>query len=136
MSSATATRSPATPATTVKARKRPLTAGRVVLYVFVTLTALAWLFPMVWALLNSFRDYAYTSANGYVSLGGFTFQNYINAWEQGEFTRHFLNSLIITVPAVLLTLFLASCVAFVVARYSFRFNLVLLGLFTAANLLP
>ena len=26
--------------------------------------------------------------------------------------------------------------AFVVARYSFRFNLVLLGLFTAANLLP
>ena len=39
-------------------------------------------------------------------------------------------------PAVLLTLFLASCVAFVVARYSWRFNLLLLGLFTAANLLP
>ena len=53
----------------------------------------------------------------------------------GEFTRHFLNSLYITVPAVLLTLFLASCVAFVVARFSFRF-LILLGLFTAANLLP
>ena len=100
------------------------------------LTALAWLFPVVWALLNSFRDYNYTSVHGYVSLGGFTFQNYIHAWEQGDFTRHFLNSLIITVPAVLLTLFLASCVAFVVARYSFRFNLILLGLFTAANLLP
>ena len=136
MSSATVTRTPATPGTAVKARRRPLTVGRVVLYVFVILTALAWLFPVVWALLNSFRDYAYTSVNGYVSLGGFTFQNYINAWEQGEFTRHFLNSLIITVPAVLLTLFLASCVAFVVARFSFRFNLILLGLFTAANLLP
>ena len=37
---------------------------------------------------------------------------------------------------MLLTLFLASCVAFVVARFSFKFNLVLLGLFTAANLLP
>ena len=136
MSSATVTSSPATPATAVQPRRRPLTAGRVVLYVFVTLTALAWLFPVVWALLNSFRDYNYTSANGYMSLGGFTFQNYLNAWEQGEFTRHFLNSLIITVPAVLLTLFLASCVAFVVARFSFRFNLILLGLFTAANLLP
>ena len=43
-----------------------------------------------------------------MSLGGFTFQNYVNAWEQGDFTRHFLNSLLITVPAVLLTLFLAS----------------------------
>ena len=136
MTSATATRSPATPATAAKPRRRPLTVGRVVLYIFVILTALAWLFPVVWALLNSFRDYEYTSVNGYVSLGGFTFQNYIDAWQQGEFTRHFLNSLIITVPAVLLTLFLASCVAFVVARFSFRFNLVLLGLFTAANLLP
>jgi multiple sugar transport system permease protein len=91
---------------------------------------------VVWALLASFRDYNYTSTHGYASLGGFTLQNYLNAWKQGDFTRHFLNSLIITVPAVLLTLFLASCVAFVVARYSFRFNLVLLGLFTAANLLP
>jgi multiple sugar transport system permease protein len=135
LDSATATRSPATPATAAKPR-RPRTVGRVVLYVFVTLTALAWLFPVVWALLNSFRDYDYTSVHGYVSLGGFTFQNYLDAWEQGEFTRHFLNSLLITVPAVLLTLFLASCVAFVVARFSFRFNLVLLGVFTAANLLP
>jgi len=136
MSSATATRTPATPATAVKARRRRLTVGRVVLYVFVTLTALAWLFPVVWALFNSFRDYDYTSTHGYASLGGFTLQNYVDAWRQGEFTRHFLNSLIITVPAVLLTLFLASCVAFVVARFSFRFNLILLGLFTAANLLP
>ena len=94
MSSATVTRTPATTgATAAKARRRRLTVGRVVLYVFVVATALAWLFPVVWALLNSFRDYDYTSVHGYVSLGGFTFQNYLNAWEQGEFTRHFLNSL-------------------------------------------
>ena len=136
MSSATtATRPQAAASTTTRARRRRSPA-RVVLYVFVTLTALAWLFPVLWALLNSFRDYNYTSLHGYVSLGGFTVENYVHAWQQGEFTRHFLNSLIITVPAVLLTLFLASCVAFVVARYSFRFNLLLLGLFTAANLLP
>ena len=38
--------------------------------------------------------------------------------------------------AKLLTLLLASCVAFVVARFSWRLNLALLGFFTAANLLP
>jgi multiple sugar transport system permease protein len=37
---------------------------------------------------------------------------------------------------VLLTLFLSCCVAFVVSRFSFKFNLALLGMFTAANLLP
>jgi multiple sugar transport system permease protein len=37
---------------------------------------------------------------------------------------------------VLLTLFLSSCMAFVLARFSFKFNLTLLGVFLAANLLP
>lgn len=103
---------------------------------FLLAVSLLWLGPLVLALVNSFRDYAFTAQHGYVSWGGFTLDNYKHAWEQGDFTRHFLNSAIVTIPAVLLTLFLSCCVAFVVARFSFRFNLALLGLFTAANLLP
>ncbi|MGN6300564.1 MAG: carbohydrate ABC transporter permease [Angustibacter sp.] len=114
----------------------PHTGRRVVLYAFLTVMALTWLFPVLWALFNSFRNYDYTSTHGYVSLGGFTLDNYTNAWRQGDFTQHFLNSVIITVPSVLITLLLASCVAFVVARFSFWFNLPLLVMFTAANLLP
>ena len=109
---------------------------RVLLYVFLTVSALVWLFPVVWAVLNSFRDYDYTSTHGYVSLGGYTLDNYTDAWRQGDFTRHFLNSLYITVPVVIVTLFLASCAAFVIARFSFSFNLIMLMVFTAANLLP
>ncbi len=60
----------------------------------------------------------------------------MEAWDRGDFGEGFLNSLIITVPAVVLTLFLASCTAFVLARFSYRFNLTLLGVFLAANLLP
>jgi multiple sugar transport system permease protein len=104
--------------------------------VFLLVVALLWLFPVLWALLNSFRDYAYTAANGYVSLGGWTFQNYVDSWQQADFGRTLVNSAIVTVPAVIITLFLSCCVAFVVARFSFKFNLALLGLFTAANLLP
>lgn len=110
--------------------------ARVVLHVFLVVIALSWLFPVAWAVLNSFRDYAFTAANGYVSFGGFTLENYVNAWERGNFGQSFVNSLLITVPAVLLTLFLASCTAFVLARFSYRFNLTLLAVFLAANLLP
>ncbi|HKJ11502.1 MAG TPA: carbohydrate ABC transporter permease [Ornithinimicrobium sp.] len=116
--------------------KRPLTAGRVVLYAFLTFMALGWLFPFVWALYNSFRDYAYTAANGYVSFGGFTLSNYTDAWTRGDFTQLFLNSAIITIPAVVFTLLLSTMAAFVLARFSFWFNLPMLILFTAANLLP
>ncbi len=112
------------------------TGRRPLLYVFLTLMALAWIFPVFWAILNSFRSYSYTSTHGYVSLGGFTMQNYVHAWQAGDFTQHFINSVIITVPAVAVTLFFASCVAFVIARFSFWFNLPLLIVFTAANLLP
>ncbi len=106
------------------------------LYVILGVMSLAWIFPILWAVFNSFRDYAFTSTNGYVSFGGFTLGNYEKAWQQGNFGQSFKNSVIITVPSVIITLFLASCVAFVVARYSFRLNIVLLMLFTAANLLP
>ena len=104
--------------------------------VIMALLALAWLFPLVWALINSFREYAYTQANGYLSFGGWTTSNYEQAWTQANFGLHMKNSLLITVPAVLLTLLLSSMVAFVLARFSYRFNLALLGVFLAANLLP
>ena len=120
-----------------RASRRPKMRGpRVLLHGFLGLTALVWIFPVAWALYSSFRDYGYTSLHGYASFGGFTTKNFTNAWEQGDFTRHFLNSAIITIPAVFLALLLSAMVAFVVARFSYRFNLALLGMFLAANLLP
>ena len=109
---------------------------RVVLHAFLLVMAVGWLLPLLWGMFNSFRDYDYTTANGYFSFGGFTLDNYAQAWQRGEFGEKFLNSVYITVPAVLLTLLLSSCVAFVLARFGFRLNLALLGLFVAANLLP
>ncbi|MGC4833953.1 carbohydrate ABC transporter permease [Micromonospora vinacea] len=117
-------------------RRRRLTPLRMLLHGFLIVVSLAWLFPIAWAVLTSLRSYDYTAANGYVSFGGWTLDNYVTAWRTAEFGQHFLNSVYITVPAVLLTLFLASCVAFVIARFSWKLNLVLLGVFTAANLLP
>lgn len=101
-----------------------------------TILALAWIFPLFWAVLNSFRNYAYTQTNGYLSFGGWTLDNYIRVWETADLGKYFINSMIITVPAVILTLFLASLAAFVLARFSYRFNLALLAIFLAANLLP
>ncbi|ANP28341.1 ABC transporter permease [Dermabacter vaginalis] len=117
-------------------KKKNLTVSRAFLNVFLMIVALAWLFPLLWALFNSFRDYGYTSQHGYFSFGGFTLDNFVNAWEQGGFTQSFLNSLIITFFAVVFTLALSSCMAFVLARFSFKFNLAMLAFFVAANLLP
>ncbi|MEO5853242.1 MAG: carbohydrate ABC transporter permease [Nocardioides sp.] len=104
--------------------------------VIMLLLALIWLFPLIWAVLNSFRSYTYTQQNGYLSFGGWTLDNYSNVWQNANLGKYFVNSLIITVPAVVLTIFLSSLVAFVLARFTYRFNLTLLAVFLAANLLP
>lgn len=70
---------------------RPLTPRRLALHVVLGATALIWFFPLLWALLNSFRDYSDTATHGYASLGGFTLDNYTNAWARGNFTRTFVN---------------------------------------------
>ncbi len=110
--------------------------SRAVLHAFLIVMSLLWLFPLLYAVMNSLRSYEYTQEHGYLSYGGWTFDNYTTAWERAGFTGKFINTIYITVPGVLLTLFLSSCMAFVLARFSFKFNLALLGVFLAANLLP
>jgi multiple sugar transport system permease protein len=118
-------------------RKRPLGASRVVLHAFLVLTALLWLAPVAWAVFTSFRPYADTAKNGYVSFPeSLTLANYRNAWEFGEIPLHFWNSIIITIPAIVLILLFSSSVAYVVSRFSFWFNVPMLIFFMAANLLP
>jgi multiple sugar transport system permease protein len=53
-----------------------------------------------------------------------------------DIMQYMANSFIVAIPAVFLTLFFGSLMAFVVTRYSFKFNLYMLLLFTAGNLLP
>ncbi len=125
-----------TAATLARARRR-VRPGRILLHGFLIVTAAIWLFPLLWAIYTSFRPYSDTLRNGYVSLPStLNIDNFANAWNQAELPHFYLNTLIVAVPAVILTLFLASMVAFAVARFSFRFNLALLMLFTAGNLLP
>lgn len=118
-------------------RRRPLRLPRVGLHVFLIGTAVLWLAPLAWAVFTSFRPYDDTARNGYVSVPEtLSLANYRNAWEQGQIPLHFVNSMIITLPAIALILIFASSVAFVVSRYSFWFNVPLLIFFMAANLLP
>ena len=126
-----------TAGTRVATRSRRLRLPRVGLHAFLVATAIVWLAPVGWAVFTSFRPYADTAKNGYVSIPHtLSLVNYRNAWSQGQIPLHFWDSMIVTIPAIALILLLASMVAFVVARFSFWFNVPLLIFFMAANLLP
>ncbi|MGW9414780.1 carbohydrate ABC transporter permease [Arthrobacter cupressi] len=106
-------------------------------HIFLAVMAVMWLVPLVWALFTALRPKADTDKYGYFSVGGaFNFDNFVQAWTQGGFSKYFMNSVLITVPSVLLTLLFASMMAFAVSRVSWKFNITLLIMFTAGNLLP
>jgi multiple sugar transport system permease protein len=118
-------------------RRRPLTARRVLLNVFLAGTSLVFLFPLLYAVYTSFRPYAETARYGYFSLPhGLTFGNYTKAWEQSRVLHFLVNTLIIVLPSLVLILLLSSFVAFGLARFRVRGRKGLLILFIAGNLLP
>jgi len=119
------------------AKRRRRRMPRVWLHVFLIITAVLWLAPLLWAVFTSFRPYSDTAEHGYVSVPHtLSLANYRNAWTQGDIPLHFWNSLLIAIPAIALILLFAASVAFVVSRFSFWFNVPLLIFFMAANLLP
>lgn len=106
-------------------------------HLFLTAMALLWLVPLAWTVFTALRPKSAIDEHGYWSLkGSFGFGNFSTAWRQAGLRTYFVNSLIITVPSVLLTIVLASMMAFAVSRFRWRFNVTLLIMFTAGNLLP
>jgi len=121
----------------VATRSTPRRFRRYLLHAFLIGMCALWLFPLAWAVYTSLRPYSDTSTYGYVSIGGtYNFDNFIHAWNNAELPKYYLNTFMVVVPGVIIVLLLASMVAFAVSKFSFRFNLVLLMLFTAGNLLP
>ncbi len=133
----TAAAAPLRPAPGSTGPKTPMRKRRAALHGFLVAISVVWLFPIAWAIFTSLRPYEDTARNGYVSIPGvLNLDNYVQAWNQAELARYFLNTAVIVVPAVILVLFLGAMMAFAVSRYSWKFNLSLLMLFTALNLLP
>lgn len=99
--------------------------------------AFLWLVPLLWAVYTSLRPYSDTAKHGYLSWPhSLSLGNFTDAWQQSGMPHFFWNSVLITVPSVLGTLLFSAAVAFFVTRFDFRWNIVLLMLFTAGNLLP
>ncbi|MEE4419878.1 carbohydrate ABC transporter permease [Streptomyces bugieae] len=118
-------------------RTGPARRGRFGVHLFLTAVSLAFLAPLLLAVYASLRPYEETARYGYFSLPRhLSFAYYRQAFVDSGMSRYFLNSLVIAVPGVLLTLFLASFVAFAVSRLRIRGGTALLMVFTAGNLLP
>jgi multiple sugar transport system permease protein len=125
--------------TTRRPLRRRIKRRRVALYAFLITITFIWLVPFLVAVYEALRTDADTTKNGIFSIArSFTLDNFIKAWGGTEpsFPQAYINTLIVAIPSVIIVLLIGSMVAYAVSKYSWRFNLVVLMLFTAGNLLP
>ena len=118
-------------------RRKGLNRRRVLLHAFLITMSLIWIFPLAWCFYIALRPFGDTIVNGYFSWpSSLSFQNFIDGWTNANLGYYYINTMIVAVPAVIITLILASLVGFALTRVRSRINLFLLMMFTAGNLLP
>jgi multiple sugar transport system permease protein len=110
---------------------------RIVLQIFLVTMSIVWLIPLLGAVLSAFRNEQELRNNGVISFPrALTFENFQKAFDQGEMGRKFLNTFFILIPSLALILLFSSLVGFACTRFSGRFNVAFLVIFTAGNLMP
>ncbi len=124
--------------TTVTAsRKKSNILGKVVLYSFLIIFTLSYMTPIFSAILTSVRTQDDISLNGFFSAPReIVLGNFAQAWTQGGVSKYLLNSFIITIPALVGTIFLSSLSAYALARYKFPGNRPLYFMYVAGTMLP
>jgi multiple sugar transport system permease protein len=114
-------------------RSRWRTAG----FVLLVIITLIWLTPFFAALITAVRDNDDLILNGFISLPKeIQLENFKVAWERGGLSKYLPNSFIITLPALVGTLFLSSLSAYALARFRFRGNRLILFLYIGGTMLP
>ncbi len=98
-------------------------------YVLLTILSIIWVLPILFVILTSFREEG-GSYKTYIMPKGYTLNNYkelilgINSNITGgtniDFTRWFLNTLVIAIFSTLLSAFFVLCVSFVMSRLRFK----------------
>ncbi|MCT2537070.1 carbohydrate ABC transporter permease [Aquibacillus koreensis] len=125
-------------------KKKPLSVGRVVLYIFMAFVGLLQLFPLLWL-------FDYSLLNSGQFFGDKIFQvpsppqweNYVSAFTQGNVLPYFFNSVLVTFVSVALTAITSILLAYAFTRMKWKLsalfmNIILLGMMIPihATLLP
>ena len=107
---------------------------RIALYV----SLLLWILPLIAILLTSVRSSVDINKGNYWGIPTelHIIENYTTVFTHTPMLRYFINSLIITVPTVIITIFISSLAGYALAFHIFRGRILLFLLFIAGNFIP
>ena len=117
-------------------KKKKISKGTIVTYVFLVVMALMFAMPMVFTLLSSVKTKVEIFSQPFALPETWKFSNYIEAWQGANMSRYFLNSLLQSGATVILLAVVASMASFMLARFNFKFNKFLMVFFMLGMMVP
>ena len=101
------------------------------LFIYVALITLAVsiIVPVGWVFLASIKENSEFYGNPWTMPKGVYFQNFVDAFQKAKMGEYFLNSILVTVIALLILLVVALPAAYVLARYRFKGSKLLNAMF-------
>ncbi len=93
-------------------------------------------YPFLWMVITSFKADQEIFFSPWSLPAALRWDNFVRAWTDAAIGRYFLNSLIVVVGSLALTLLMSSMAAYVLARFSFPGNRVVYYLFLLGLMFP
>lgn len=92
--------------------------------------------PLVWAIVSAFKTNGEFLSDPWGLPGVARFENFSRAWTVANVGQYFVNSIIVVVISVPLTMLLGAMAAYVLSRYSFPGNRVIYYAFVGGLIFP
>jgi N-acetylglucosamine transport system permease protein len=120
------------------ARQRSLgnIAAKTLIYIILGVWALIVIFPMLWAITTSFKTDQEIFFSPWSLPARPIFANFVRAWTTARIGEYFINTMIVVLPSLFLTLLLSSMAAYVLARFEFRGRNLINNLFLVGLIFP
>jgi multiple sugar transport system permease protein len=130
-------RKPGTLRASAKPGERTSLTRKGLLHLILTIVGIAMVFPFIWMLLTSFKTLPQLLQDPLSFWPDpWTFSNYSDAWNAAPFAQAYMNSIYITVLAVVGTLLTASMAGYAFARIKFRGSKIIFIIFLATQMIP
>lgn len=91
-------------------------AGHTGTSVFLALYSIIVIYPLFWTIMNSFKTTQEIYTSSWSIPSEWNFSNYVDAWNGGV-SNYFLNSFIVSVSSVLITIYVSALCAYGLLRY-------------------
>ena len=105
-------------------------------YVVLIAFSVLCLYPLVWLFLSSFKTNSELYSNPWGLPESFSLANYIQAITEGHILQYFMNSVIIAVSAVAVSVLLGCMVSYAISRMDWKLSKITMSIFMLGMMIP